>query len=144
MSHKEIKFTIIRKWPDRHTIDVHYYTDELMEAIQPTWERERKYLEQNFAPMPEEAMREKLVRDFPAGEVLHFQTPENVDTVEEMIEFILEKAPYDRLCARSKYCKVEPEMRLETEMKGHVFSGVPKYIRDQDALSQLPGVDIVP
>lgn len=44
-----VKFKILKIVPEEHNVIVQFYTDELVEAMKPTWDREANILVQNSA-----------------------------------------------------------------------------------------------
>lgn len=112
---KAIKFEIIRKWPEVRGIDVHFYTSELLAAVLPTWGREAMWMRANTI-MSEAEIGEKLRRNWPAGRVLFLTLPKTIATREELIVWILNRAPYEDMMTREECLIALPDMTLVDEL----------------------------
>jgi hypothetical protein len=120
-----IKYTIIAKWPEYRSIDVHYYTDVLMDKIKPTWERELANYAQKWPQDPEERARDYVLRQWPAGFVMHVELPAGLNA-EGIHNLILEKSPYEALMTKHE-CAIKPaDLSMVDGLIGVEGVGIPE------------------
>lgn len=133
-----IKFKIIKKWPEVRGIDVHFYTDEMVAAVQPKWEKERAEIKASWPEKSIADVEDIVVRKHPAGAILHVTIyPNPAPTGRELVNYIMTYAPYNWLVHVQKCIHELPSEMPELDTIPEEVTAVPTHVEALDVDEEL-------